>query len=389
MSSKKRDYYEVLEVTRTATAEEIKRSYRKLAVKHHPDKNPGDAHAEERFKELGEAYDVLMDSDKRSAYDRYGHAAFAQGHAAGPGGFPGGGFHDPFDIFREVFGVGGERGAGGGIFEQFFGGAGGRGGREARQRGSDLRYDMQITLEEAASGCEKEIEVSKLDACGRCNGTGAEAGSRASHCPTCGGRGQVVSSRGFFQVSQTCPRCRGSGQVIDKPCKECDGEGRVEQTSRIKLKIPAGIEDGARLRSGGKGEAGIRGGPSGDLYVVVHIKEHEIFEREEDNLFCEVPISFATAALGGEVQVPTLEGKASVKVPPGTQGGTVFKLRGKGVPALQSASRGDLLVRVLVEVPTRLNNDQRKKLQEFAELCGDENTPLHKGFFEKAKDFFR
>lgn len=391
MSAKKRDYYEVLEVTRETTAEEIKRSYRKLAVKHHPDKNPGDAHAEERFKELGEAYDVLSDEQKRAAYDRYGHAAFAQGSAAGAGGF-GGGFHDPFDIFREVFGGNSGGGGAGGIFEQFFGGGAGggaRGGRESRQRGSDLRYDMQITLEEAAFGCEKEIEVTKLDACGHCHGSGAETGSRASHCPTCGGRGQVISSRGFFQVSQACPRCKGSGQVIDKPCKKCDGEGRVEGNSRIKLKIPAGIEDGSRLRSSGKGESGIRGGAAGDLYVVVHIKEHEIFEREEDNLFCEVPISFVTAALGGDIAAPTLEGKASVKIPAGTQGGTVFKLKGKGIPTLQSTSRGDLLVRVLVEVPSKLNSEQRKKLEEFAELCGDENAPMHRSFFEKAKDFFR
>lgn len=376
----KRDYYEVLEVTRTATADEIKRSYRKLAVKYHPDKNPNDSEAEERFKELGEAYDVLMDSQKRASYDRFGHGAFAQGTAASQGGF-----HDPFDIFREVFGMGG---GGGGIFEQFFGGAGGRTDREGRQRGSDLRYDMQIRLEEAAFGCEKEIEISKLDGCTRCGGTGAEEGSRATSCPTCGGRGQVISSRGFFQVSQTCPRCRGTGQVIEKPCRDCGGEGRVTNTSRIKLKIPAGIEDGSRLRSSRNGEAGIRGGPPGDLYVVIHIQEHEVFQREGENLYCEVPVSFASAALGGEVRVPTLEGKASLKIPAGTQGGTVFKLRGKGVPMLNSSARGDLLVRVMVEVPTRLNHEQRKKLEEFAELCGEDNTPLLTTFFEKAKRFF-
>ncbi len=385
MSKTKRDYYEVLEVTRTATSDEIKRSYRKLAVKFHPDKNPNDPHAEEKFKELGEAYDVLMDADKRGAYDRYGHAAFAQGHA-GPGA---GGFHDPFDIFREVFGMGAQGGAGGGgIFEQFFGGGVQR-DREGRQRGSDLRYDLQIRLEEAALGCEKEIEVTKLDACTRCAGSGAEAGSRAQSCPTCGGRGQVISSRGFFQVSQTCSRCRGTGQIVEKPCRECDGEGRLENTSRIKLKIPAGIEDGSRLRSSRNGEAGIRGGPPGDLYVVIHIKEHEIFEREEDNLFCEVPVSFVIATLGGEIKVPTLEGQAMLKIPAGTQGSTVFKLRGKGMPTLNSSSRGDLMVRVLVEVPSRLNAQQRKKLEEFAELMGEENTPLHKSFFEKAKEFFK
>ncbi len=385
--STKRDYYEILTVTRTATGEEIKRSYRKLAVKYHPDKNPDDPSAEEKFKELGEAYDVLMDADKRSAYDRYGHAAFAQGTAAGARGGAGG-FHDPFDIFREVFGAGG---GAGGIFEQFFGGGGGGAGRpdrEGRQRGSDLRYDMQITLEEAAFGADKEIEVEKLEVCTVCSGSGAEAGSRAVTCRDCGGRGQVISSRGFFQVSQTCPRCRGTGQVIERPCRKCGGEGRTEAPTRIKLKIPAGIEDGSRLRSVRNGEAGIRGGPHGDLYVVIHVKEHEVFEREGEHLFCEVPVSFTTAALGGEVKVPTLEGPAQLKIPAGTQGATAFKLRGKGMPVLNSSNRGDLIVRVLVEVPTRLNAEQRKKLEEFAELMGEDNSPLHKGFFEKAKEFF-
>ena len=382
MPKTKRDYYEVLEVTRTVTVEEIKKSYRKLAVKHHPDKNPGDSHAEERFKELGEAYDVLMDPDKRAAYDRYGHQAFAQG--TGPSA--GQGFHDPFDIFREVFGQGG---GGGGIFEQFFGGGGGARGGDGRQRGSDLRYDMQIKLEEAAFGCEKEVEISKLDTCEKCAGKGAEDGSQAATCPTCHGRGQVISSRGFFQVSQTCPNCRGTGQIIAKPCRACHGDGRVERTSRIKLKIPAGIEDGSRLRSSGNGEAGIRGGSRGDLYVVIHVKEHSVFERQEENLYCEIPVSFITAALGGEVRAPTLEGKASLKIPSGTQSGTAFKLRGKGMPVLNSSTRGDLIVRVLVEVPTKLDAGQRKKLEEFAELCGEDNTPIHKSFFEKAKDFFK
>jgi len=383
MATKKRDYYEILGVTRTAPAEEIKRAYRKFAVKLHPDKNPGDAHAEEKFKELGEAYDVLMDADKRAAYDRYGHAAFAQGTAGA-----GGGFHDPFDIFREVFS--GATGNAGGIFETFFGGGGAAAtDREGRQRGSDLRYDMQITLEEAAFGVEKEIEVRKFDTCAKCEGSGAETGSRAVHCPTCGGRGQVISSRGFFQVSQTCPRCRGAGQIIEKPCKVCGGEGRVERDSRIKIKIPPGIGDGSRLRSSRNGEAGIRGGAAGDLYIVVHIKEHEIFQREEDNLYCEVPISFTVAALGGEVAVPTLLGKANVKIPAGTQGGQVFKLRGKGIASVNGRERGDLLARVLVEIPTKLNGEQRQKLEEFSALCGEENTPLHKSFFDRAKEFFK
>lgn len=379
MATKKRDYYEVLGLGRNATEEEVKRAYRKLAVKFHPDKNPDDPHSEEKFKELGEAYDVLMEPDKRAAYDRFGHAAFTQGGA----GF-GGGFHDPFDIFREVFGAGG---IGGGIFETFFGGGGGR--TEDRQRGSDLRYDMEIKLEEAAFGVDKEIEIEKLDICNKCNGSGAEPGSRAISCPTCGGRGQVISSRGFFQVSQTCPRCRGVGEIIEKPCPKCHGEGRVEKLSRVKLKIPAGIREGSRLRSSHNGEAGIRGGPPGDLYVVIHIKEHKIFQREGDNLYCEVPISFSIAALGGEVDVPTLEGKAQLKVPAGTQSGQMFKLRGKGIVNINGRDRGDLLARLIVEVPSRLSAEQRRKLEEFAALCGDENTPLRRSFFERAKEFFK
>ncbi|HAF04062.1 MAG TPA: molecular chaperone DnaJ [Spartobacteria bacterium] len=376
MATKKRDYYEVLGVQRNVSDEEVKRAYRKLAVKFHPDKNPDDPHAEEKFKEIGEAYDVLMDADKRAAYDRFGHAAFAQGTAAR------GGFHDPFDIFREVFG-----GAGGGIFETFFGGVGTR--AEDRQRGSDLRYDMQIELEEAAFGVEKEIEIQKLDTCDKCQGSGAEPGSRTINCPACGGRGQVISSRGFFQVSQTCPRCRGLGQIIEKPCRQCHGEGRVEKLSRVMLKIPPGIADGSRLRSSRNGEAGTRGAPHGDLYVVIHIKEHKVFQREDDDLYCEVPISFSSAALGGEVDVPTLEGKAHLKVPAGTQSGQIFKLRGKGIVNVNGRERGDLLARLIVEVPTRLNAEQRQKLEEFAGLCDEENTPMRKSFFERAKEFFK
>ena len=381
MATEKRDYYEVLGVQRNAAGEEIKRAYRQLAVKFHPDKNPDDPHAEEKFKELGEAYDVLMDPDKRAAYDRFGHAAFAQGGA----GFGGGGFHDPFEIFREVFGGGG---FGGGIFDAFFGGGAGTRADE-RRRGSDLRYDMEIKLEEAAFGAEKTIEIEKLDACEKCRGSGAEPGSRKTTCSTCNGRGQVISSRGFFHVSQTCPRCHGAGEIIEKPCQKCRGEGRVEKLSRIKLKIPAGIREGTRLRSPGNGEAGLGGGAAGDLYVVVHVREHKIFHREADDLYCDVPISFSVAALGGEVDVPTLEGKAHVKVPAGTQSGQTFKLRGKGITNVNGRSHGDLFARLMVEVPSRLNSEQRRKLEEFAALCGEENTPIHKSFFDRAKEFFR
>jgi len=377
MASKK-DYYELLGVERGASPEQLKKAYRKMAVKFHPDKNRDDPNAEEHFKEISEAYEVLADPEKRAAYDRYGHAAFAQG-GMGRGT---GGFHDPFDVFRDVFG--GE----GGIFDQFFGGTQAR-GPEARMRGSDLRYDLEITLEEAAFGCEKEISLRKLDSCSDCHGSGASEGSSSVTCPVCHGRGQVITARGFFQVSQTCPRCKGSGRIIEKPCHTCHGEGRTERNSRIKLKIPAGIQEGYRLRSLGNGEAGLRNGPNGDLYVVIHVADHSVFEREGDNLFCEVPIAFSLAALGGEATVPTLEGKASVKIPAGTQSGTVFRLRHKGTPNLETKSQGDLYARVVVEVPTKLNHQQREKLEEFAALCGDENSPMHKSFFERAKDFFR
>lgn len=313
----KKCYYEVLMVARTVESEEIKHSYRKLAVKHHPDKNPGDPLAEERFREIAEAYDILSDPEKRAAYDRYGHAAFQSGAPAG-----GGGFHDPFDLFREMFGA---SGGGEGIFDHFFGGGVGGGGRDGR--GSDLRYDLRITLEEAFSGCEKEIELRKLEGCSTCDGSGAAKGAKVSTCSVCRGRGQVVTSRGFFQVAQPCPQCHGAGRTIDKPCKECRGEGRTEKTSRIKLNIPAGIDEGSRLRSSGGGEAGIRGAGTGDLYVVIHIREHTIFTRDGSDLHCRIPISFVTAALGGEVEVPTLSGPVKMKIPAGTQG---KRLSGQG-----------------------------------------------------------
>ncbi len=375
--SSKRDPYEVLGVDRQATAESIKSSYRKLAMKYHPDRNPGDRRAEELFKEAAEAYDILSDPDKRAAYDRFGHAAFQGG-----GGGGGGGFHDPFDLFREVFGSGGGTG---GVFEHFFGGMGG--GARPRGRGEDLRYDLQIRLEEAATGVEREIELRKLHRCATCQGNGAAPGARVETCRTCRGRGQVVASRGFFQVAQTCPACQGAGRAPDRPCPTCRGQGRAESTSRIKIKIPPGIQDGSRLRSTGNGEAGVQGGPPGDLYIVIHVREHEVFVRDDEDLHCEVPVSFTTAALGGEINVPTLGGRAGLKIPAGTQSGTVFKLRGKGMPVLQSTAHGDLLVRVVVEVPTRLTAEQRSKLQEFAETCGEHNHPQHKSFFDRVKEF--
>lgn len=378
----KRDYYEVLGVDRKAGEEDIKKAYRKLAVKYHPDKNPGDRAAEEKFKELGEAYEALSDPQKRAAYDQYGHAAFDP--RARAGGFSGGGFHDPFEIFREVFGGGG----GGSIFDELFGGE--RRDPTGPQRGADLRYDLEITFEEAVLGCEKEVGVTKMDACEACRGTGAEPGSSFKTCSTCRGQGQVRSMLGgFISVQQTCPQCEGAGRVIEKPCRSCRGTGRRERTSKIKLRIPPGVDTGARLRSANNGESGLRGGPPGHLYVVLHVKPHEIFQRDGDDLICEVPISFVHAALGTELEVPTLSGKADIRVPPGTQSGTVFRLKGKGVKNVQGYGTGDLHVRVHVEVPARLNAAQRAKLQEFAELCDPNVNPQTKSFFEKAKDLFR
>lgn len=372
----KRDYYEVLGLPRDATEEDLKKAYRKLAVKYHPDKNPGDKTAEEKFKELGEAYEILSDPQQRAAYDQYGHAAFDR-----RAGFGRAGFHDPFDIFREVFG-------GGSIFEDFFGG-GARSTSGGPQRGDDLRYDLEITFAEAAHGCEKEISVTKLERCEVCRGTGAEAGSKIRTCPTCAGRGQVLSSRGIFSIAQTCPHCHGAGRIIDKPCKACHASGRSDRASKIKLRIPAGVDTGARLRSAGNGEAGLQGGPSGDLYVVLHVQPHEIFQRDGDDLLCEVPVSFVQAALGGEIEVPALDGKTSIRIPPGTQPGTMFRLRGKGIKNVQGYGAGDLHVRINVEVPTHLSAGQKAKLLEFAELCNGQESPIRQGFFEKAKKLFQ
>lgn len=383
----KRDYYEVLGVSKTATQEELKKAYRKLAVKFHPDKNPGDASAEDKFKELSEAYDVLSDEQKRAAYDRYGHAAFAGGQGV-PGG--GGGFHDPFDIFREVFGGAGGGGGAGDIFETFFGGGGGRRSRRADgpQRGADLRYGLEISLEEAARGFERELEYERLVGCKKCSGSGSKSGGGKQSCRTCGGVGQVVSSRGFFQVQQTCPECSGIGQTVTDPCDVCGGSGRNKERTKVTVKIPAGIDEGQRVRFAGDGEAGIRGGGNGDLYVVVQIKQHDVFERDGNDLHCAVPLSYPIAALGGELTVPTLEGKANVKIPAGTQNGATFRLRNQGVKQLQSDRKGDLYVHVKIAVPTKLTQEQRDKLAEYAKVLGENHSPMHESFLDKAKRFF-
>lgn len=378
----KQDYYDLLGAAKGSTEEDLKKAYRKKAVQFHPDKNPGNKEAEEMFKKVSEAYEVLKDTDKRAAYDRYGHAAFQQG--GGQRGPSGGGFHDPSDMFREVFGQQG--GGAGGIFEEFFGGGGGQSGGAGR--GADLRYDLEISLEDAAHGSEKEISFRKLGQCGHCHGNGAEPGSKRTTCHTCRGAGQVTTSRGFFHVRQACPTCHGSGHRFEKVCAKCSGEGRVNETAKINVKIPPGVDTGNKLRSSGNGEAGTMGGEAGDLYIVVHVKDHEVFERQGDDLFCEIPIKFTLATLGGSIHVPTLQGKAALKIPGGTQSGTTFRLKGRGLPHLRGNAHGDQLIRVQVEVPTHLSAEQKKFLEEFARVSGDQEEPLAKSFFDKAKKFF-
>jgi molecular chaperone DnaJ len=373
------DFYELLGVPRSANADEIKKAYRKLALKYHPDKNPGDKAAEEKFKEVSAAYEVLSDEGKRAQYDQFGHEAFTRKRGAGgPGG--GGPGMDPYDIFSQVFG-----GGGGGIFDSLFGGGGG--GGNGPQGGNDLRYDLRIPFEDAVFGAAREIEIPRAEHCDRCKGSGCEPGSSKKRCPHCGGSGQVTMAQGFFSIRQRCPQCGGQGESIEKPCRQCRGEGLVERTKKLKLNIPAGVDTGSRLRLSGEGEAGRRGGPAGDLYVVLHVDEHPLFKRDGEDLYCEVPIPMTIAALGAAVKVPTLTGAAELTIPAGTQGGTVFRMRGKGIPSLRGGGRGDLHIRVKVEVPAKLDKAQREKLEAFA-AAADSAFPESRRFQETAKKFF-
>ena len=370
----KRDYYEVLSVSRTATDQEIKSAYRRLAVKYHPDKNPNDATAEEKFKEAAEAYSVLSDQEQRRRYDRFGHAGVSSSAgAAGNWGAPG--FGGIEDILGDLFGFG-----------DVFGG--GRGGtrRSTAQRGADLRYDLEISLEEAAQGMTAQLRIPRLETCETCKGSAAKEGTQPETCSTCSGSGQVRYQQGFFSVARTCHVCRGAGRVIKDPCQSCNGAGRVEREKQMEVKIPAGVETGSRLRVSGEGESGVQGGASGDLYVVIHVAEHDQFERQGNNLYEAVPITFAQAALGAEIMVKTLDNEEKLKIPTGTQTGTVFRLRGKGMPALGGRGRGDLFVSVTVMTPTSLTREQRRLLEQLAEV---ESKDLEdKGLVDKVRDIF-
>ncbi|MBL8377082.1 MAG: molecular chaperone DnaJ [Burkholderiales bacterium] len=372
----KRDFYETLGVNRDASDEDIKKSYRKLAMKFHPDRNQGDAAkaAEEKFKEVKEAYEVLSDASKRQAYDRFGHAGVDPSVGAGPGAGMGG--------FADAFGD---------IFEGIFGGGGGRGrGASGVYRGSDLRYNLEITLEQAARGYETKIRIPAIESCEVCHGTGAKPGTSAKTCGTCNGSGQVRIQQGFFSIQQTCPKCHGSGKVITDPCKACDGAGRVRRQKTLAIKIPAGVDEGDRIRLSGEGEPGVNGGPPGDLYVQLAIKAHPVFQREGDDLHCEMPVSFATAALGGAIEIPTLDGVAEIKVPGETQSGRTFRLRGKGIKGVRSSQPGDLYCHVVLETPVNLTARQKELLREFEDINRKDGThsPREKSFMDKVKDFF-
>jgi molecular chaperone DnaJ len=374
LPSVKRDYYEILGVQRGATEQEIKSAYRKLALQFHPDRNPNNPDAEEKFKECSEAYAVLADSEKREMYNRFGHAGVGAGVPGG--GFDASVFQDFGDIFGEFFGFG-----------DLFGGNR-SGGRTRAQRGADLREDITIEFEEAAFGVEKQITYRKHELCEKCNGSGSAQGKAPASCRTCGGRGQVRYQQGFFSVARTCPTCHGTGSVISDPCANCRGEGRVVQQKTIDAKIPAGVEDGTRIRFTGVGEAGVHGGPAGDLYLVLRVKQHAFFDRQGNDLYCVVPISFTQAAVGTEIQVPTLEGEQALKIPEGTQSGTILKLRGKGIPVLNGHGKGNLFVEVRVQTPTKLTKRQRELLQELQGIAQVENKPQRTSLLGKMKDMF-
>ena len=377
----KKDYYEVLGVLKSASSEEIKKAYRKLALKYHPDKNKGDKGSETKFKEASEAYHVLSEKERRKNYDQFGHAAFDG--AGGRGGFSN---FDFTSTFSDIFGSD--------IFEDFFDGFGGgrrrSRGRSSDFRGADLRYDLSISLEEAYHGKKQEINFSSSDKCGRCSGNGSEPGSKPISCSTCGGQGQVRSSQGFFTIQQTCPECAGSGEQISSPCKECRGVGKKQTKKKIFTNIPKGVDDGTRIRLSGKGEAGIKGGGNGDLYIFVSVKNHSIFKRSEENLFFEFPISLADAALGATIEVPTIDGgKAKVKIPAGTQHGKQFRLKGKGMPLMRNKDYGDLYIQAVTEVPASLTKEQKSLLEKFKKLEDSKSNPIMRDFFEKTKRFWK
>jgi molecular chaperone DnaJ len=378
----KRDYYEVLGVGRSATEDELKKAYRKLAMQHHPDRNPGDKSAEERFKEVSEAYEVLTDPNKRRIYDQFGHAGLSgAGVGAGGPGFSDFGGADPFEVFARAFG-------GEGIFDSIFGG--GFGTRTRRRpagatRGSDLRYDLTIRFEEAAFGTKKQLVVPRLDECGECKGSGLAPGSTRSTCTQCRGTGQIRTSQGFFSVSRTCDRCGGTGSIVTNPCRTCSGQGRVHSRKTLNVTIPPGVETGSQLKITGEGEAGARGGPPGSLYIFINVEPHPIFDRHGDDLLCEVPITFSLAALGGSIEVPTLNGKARLKIPAGTQSGRIFRLRGKGIQNLHGYGRGDQHVRVVVETPQKLTRQQAELLEKLATSTGGREYPMGEEFVRRVK----
>jgi molecular chaperone DnaJ len=374
----KRDYYEVLGADRGASADELKKAYRTKAKELHPDRNSDNPNAESQFKEANEAYEVLKDADKKAAYDRYGHAAF-EGGMGGRGQQPGGGNGDFGSAFSDVFED---------LFGDFMGGGGQRGGRQRATRGSDLRYNLRISLEDAFSGMQKAITVPTSISCGGCEGTGAEGGAEPQTCPTCSGMGKVRAQQGFFTVERTCPTCSGIGQIIKNPCRTCGGSGREEKERSLSVNIPAGVETGTRIRLAGEGEAGLRGGPSGDLYIFIEVTEHELFQRDGIDLYCRVPVAMATAAIGGDVEVPTIDGgRSRVKVPSGSQSGRQMRLRSKGMPALRGASTGDMFIELAVETPVNLTGKQKELLREFEKLS-EENNPLLNSFFSKVKSFW-